>query len=116
MTPFLDFSKLRKLDVLEVRFRRMYCKDGIDWTECFRTEVDDITTTPAPELANSLTQRDQQLVSGEGHCHHQLNKRREQLREEVQECIMYDEAQLSSLVVQLARVSCYFATPPGSNS
>ena len=107
-------AALRQLAVLEIRFQRMYLnEEEIDWTQRFWTDVDffeNITTTPATEIADLLTELDltelrlvppQQLINGEGRRLHHVHRRCNCLCEAVQESIIFAN-QLSPLVARLA--------------
>ena len=70
---------MRQLGILEVRYQRIFLnEDEIDWTQFFWADVDffeQITTTPATEIADLLTELDltelrlvppQQFINDEG--------------------------------------------------
>ncbi len=110
-------AALRQLAVLEIRFQRMYLnEEEIDWSQRFWTDVDffeQITTTPATEIADLLTELDltelrlvppQQFINGEGRRLQHVHRRCNRLCEAVQESIIFAN-QLSPLVAHLADVS-----------
>ena len=107
---------VRQLAVLELRFQRMFLnEEEVDWSQRFWTSVDffeQITTTPATELADLLTKLDlqklrlvppQEFIDGKGHRLQHVHRRCNRLCEAIQESICFAE-QLSPLVARLAVV------------
>lgn len=90
-------------------------EEEVDWSHQFWTSVDffeQITTTPATEIADLLTKLDlkklrlvppQEFIDGKGHRLQRVHRRCNRLCEAVQESIFFAE-QLSPLVARLAEV------------
>ena len=107
---------VRQLAILELRFQRMFLnEEEVDWSQRFWTSVDffeQITTTPATEIADLLTKLDlqklrlvppQEFIDGKGHRLQHVHRRCNRLCEAIQESIVFAE-QLSPLVARLAVV------------
>ncbi|KAL2049686.1 hypothetical protein ABVK25_010027 [Lepraria finkii] len=109
-------AAVRQLAVLELRFQRMFLnEEEVDWSQRFWTNVDffeQITTTPATEIADFLTKLDlkklrsvppQEFIDGKGHRLQHVHRRCNRLCEAIQESIIFAE-QLSPPVARLAEV------------
>lgn len=94
----------------------MFFDEGeVDWSQRFWTNVDffeQITTTPATEIADLLTELDrkelrlvppQEFIDGKGHRLQHLHRRCNRLCEAIQESIVFAK-QLSPLIARLAEV------------
>ena len=107
---------LRQLAVLEARFQRDYLREeDINWVQCFDTNTDlfdRFATTPAPDLADALTEDDHiafqelspQNVIDEDSNLQCLHRRWNTLCQALQESIAGDNG-LIPLLASLAKVS-----------
>lgn len=89
-------AAVRQLAILELRFQRMFFDEGeVDWSQRFWTNVDffeQITTTPATELADLLTKLDrkelrlvppQEFIDSRGHRLQHVHRRCNRLCEAI---------------------------------